>query len=96
MLRLAFFTFFIFAWASPAPAAWSYLLCIGEKRIEAENKCGYFDALAPCFTNPNNWAARACRVHGSPNPPKYSVAGPLSDIGGNKCGYALFRVTCYP
>lgn len=96
MLRPLLFAFFTFADMSCASASWDYYLCIGEKRIEAEAKCGYFDALAPCHTNPQNWAARACTIHGSPNPPRYSVAGPLSDIGGNECGYALFRVTCYP
>jgi hypothetical protein len=55
-------------------------VCVGEY----EGSCPPHDVFVGC-SNPNVWAANACIKFTSVK---------LSDVSGNKCGYALFQIAC--
>jgi hypothetical protein len=79
---------------SPAIADQRLRICIGEyeKLCRAET---HADAWYPCGTQVEDAGRQVCTVYTSTG----SVIKPfrilrVSDEGGNKCGYAVFDITC--
>lgn len=73
----------------PAPAKpperTSYVVCIGERR----EACGGTATWLPCYSSASQWAKTSYPAQCT------SVSERLlSDVRGNKCGYATFEVTC--
>jgi hypothetical protein len=64
----------------------TFLLCIGEYQAA----CGGAPNYAPCEDTVSSWAKRSHpkECAGAVNYRK------ISDVSGNKCGYAKFEVTC--
>jgi hypothetical protein len=58
-----------------------YKVCKGEY----EGSCRPHDAYISCDATVEAWATRTCTKFG---------VGVLSDVSGNRCGYALYDVTC--
>jgi hypothetical protein len=63
----------------------TYYVCSGEYR----EACGGNAAWIPCGGNPIAWAKGA-----HPNECVKAEFKKISDVGGNRCGYATFEVTC--
>jgi predicted acylesterase/phospholipase RssA len=68
------------------PTVKTFLVCMGE----FQQACGSGVAWAPCGSDAAIWAK-------STHPAECVNVGnitKLSDVGGNRCGYATFQVTC--
>jgi hypothetical protein len=59
--------------------------CVGEYR----NACGGTANFIPCGENVENWVKTTY-----PKECVKVVARKVSDVGGNKCGYATFEISC--
>jgi hypothetical protein len=63
----------------------TYVVCIGEY----PNACRGNATWLPCGTNASRWAQNA-----HPSECKKVAENTLSDVSGNRCGYATVQVTC--
>jgi hypothetical protein len=69
----------------PKPQTASYFVCTGEYR----EACGGAQTWLPCYTNVEAWAKSQHPVECVNVKLKT-----LSDVGGNRCGYATIQVSC--
>jgi hypothetical protein len=82
-------TLFILASVCSADAQ-TIRICLGQY----ETRCGPHDLFLECGADVQKTAQQICSVQG-PNPRQLDFSLTKgSDVGGNRCGYAMFLLIC--